>query len=219
MFPLEYNSHQHKIVTKTLNCCNFKQLIGWSVLGQNAVLTEYQQMYFHQVSSLLQAHLPHTPEPSKSHDILSSCAMQHLPQPVSPRWLPAVRLCGKQWRNGNKLDNAHKGEMWFCTWFCHFCYFVVSCLWDFNGLSLKSIKQCNCSWPGHMGHMFKPCFCCVAHRISLQREGGLLVKLWRNDSFLAWSHCGPLTGRVTPAWPKDQTHRWKDARKDEQTQR
>lgn len=40
MFPLEYNSHQHKIVTKTLNCYNFKQLIGWSVLGQNAVLTE-----------------------------------------------------------------------------------------------------------------------------------------------------------------------------------
>ena len=40
MFPLEYNSHQHKIVTKTLNCYNFTQLIGWSVLGQNAVLTE-----------------------------------------------------------------------------------------------------------------------------------------------------------------------------------
>lgn len=43
--------------------------------------------------------------------------------------------------------------------------------------------------------------CCVARRISLQREGGLFVKLWRN---LAWSHCGPLTGRVTPAW-QDQT--------------
>lgn len=45
-------------------------------------------------------------------------------------------------------------------------------------------------------------------------EGGWL---WiackvKKASFLAWSHCGPLTGRVTPAWPKHQTQRWKDAK-------